>query len=206
MLLTACNYNSQNNSNERTDINTEVGATVATTTSDINETTSNLPEGLAYQFENGTFISIDSLISPMNKLNQICQGISSSVNFSDIYPYDIAIKLAEFNGVTDVSAYADFMYQRYIQMYGEDFSMHNEYISCTPLSDDELLDMSKFYDEYFFTNITAEYGFIVESTFKVTYKDEAGNVKEDSSIDYYIAYSLNGIIYIDYFYVDTLDL
>ena len=91
-------------------------------------------------------------------------------------------------------------------MYGNDFSIKNEFKSCTLVSDEYINDMTDFYKEYFFTEITPDYAFIVESTFVVSYKDEKGNAKEDSSSDFYIAYYMNNTFYIDYFFVDTLDL
>lgn len=208
LLLTACSYNNtnENTENRTTNIGTEAGATEITSPYDNEETTSTLPEGMAYQLEDGTYISIDSLISPMNKLNNICQGLSDSLDFSGIYPPDVANKLAEYNNSKDTTAYAEYMFKTYVEMYGEDFSMQNEYISCSPLTDNELDNMAEFYAEYFLTNMTPKYGFIVKSAFKVTYKDEAGNAQEDTATDYYIAYSFNDVIYIDYFYVDTIDL
>ena len=189
-----------------TNANTEVLATEITTTNQIEETTAALPDGMAYQLEDGSYISIDSLISPMNKLNMICQGVSGTVSFSGIYPDDVAIKLAEFNRTKDPAQYADFLHQSYIQIYGSDFSVRNEYVACTPLSKEEIEDMKVFYKDYFFTEISPEYAFIVESTFKVVYKDEEGNETEDSSSDFYIAYCINDIFYVDYFFADTLDL
>ncbi len=209
LFLTACSNCTQDNTPQtpiETDNSAQAGATEVTTTTDTEETTTVLPEGMAHQFDDGEYISIDSLISPMNKLNNICQGIYSTITFEGIYPQDVISKLVEFNGVKNETEYADFMYQRYIQMYGENFSLLNEYISCNLLSEDELEDMITFYDEYFSTNILPEYAFVVKSNFKVSYTDKKGNVLEDSSSDYYIAYSINGVIYIDYFYVDTLDL
>ena len=63
-----------------------------------------------------------------------------------------------------------------------------------------------FYKEFFFTDIEPEFAFIVESEFCVTYNDEEGNEQRDCSSDYYIAYRIHDIIYLDYFYVDSLDL
>ncbi len=211
MLLTACSYNNelQNNttdSDASTGTDTEVGATEITTTGQNEETTPVLPEGMAYRFEDGTFISIDNLMTPMNKLNMICQGISGNLSFSGIYPDDVVKKLAEFNNTNSIVEYAEFMFQSYKQMYGNGFSIKNEYKSCSRVSDEDISDMIDFYREYFFTEINPDYAFIVESTFVVSYKDEEGNANEDSSSDFYIAYYMNNTFYIDYFFVDTLDL
>lgn len=207
ILLTACNSNNEFEGNTTGNVpNTEVGATEITTTGQNQETTPVLPEGMAYRFEDGTFISIDSLMTPMNKLNMICQGISGSLSFSGIYPDDVVKKLAEFNNTNSPVEYAEFMFQSYKQMYGNDFSIKNEYKSCSRVSDEDISDMIDFYREYFFTEINPDYAFIVESTFVVSYKDEEGNANEDSSSDFYIAYYMNNTFYIDYFFVDTLDL
>jgi len=202
------NGENNNTTGSSTDKNsdTEVLATEITTTNPNEETTATLPDGMAYQLEDGSFISIDELITPMNKLNMICQGISETASFSGIYPDDIANKLAKFNKAENPEQYADFLHHSYMQIYGTDFSVKNEYLSCTPLSYEEIEDMKEFYNNYFSTEISPEYAFIVESTFTVTYKDEEGNEAKDSSSDFYIAYCINDIFYIDYFFADTLDL
>lgn len=209
MLITGCNHST---TDDETTTNTEcdnaVNATEYETTSDSgeDETTSALLEGMAYQFEDGAYVSIEELLAPMKNLNNICQGLSDSAAFSTVYPDDVINKLIEYNGFDSPSTYADFLYTTYIQMYGDSFSLRNEYISCSILDDEQLSDLTAFYHEYFFTAIEPDYAFIVESEFCVTYTDEEGNEQGDYSSDYYIAYSLDGNIYLDYFYVDSLDL
>lgn len=188
--------------------NTVVNATESVTNDGGVEQTTNslLPEGIAYQFEDGTYITIESLLSPMLALNAICQGTSSSLQFDKIYPTDVLTKLVEYNHFKSSNDYADFLFTAYVQLYGDTFSLTNKFLSCTPLDYDELKDMTEFYNEYFFVDIIPDFAFIVESEFNITYTDEEGNEQNDSSSDYYIAYCLNGVIYLDYFYVDSLDL
>ena len=189
---------------------TEVNATELTSTAsddnNENETTSSLPEGMAYQLEDGSFISIESLLAPMNTLNSICAGLSDSPCFTNVYPDGVCEKLIEYNQFDSVADYADFLYTTYVQMYGSEYTLSNEYISCNPLDEEQLDDMIDFYNKFFFTDIEPEYAFIVNSEFCVTYKDDEGNEQQDCSSDYYIAYLYNNTIYLDYFYVDSLDL
>lgn len=210
LLLSGCDNTSTPDSTTASIVqtDTEVNATESETTSadKENETTAALPDDMAYQLEDESFISIDELLAPMNKLNSICQGVSSTLGFTDIYPKEVLDKLIEYNHFTSMTEYADFLYTTYVQMYGDIYSLSNEYISCTPLDDNQLKDMIDFYKEFFFTDIKPEFAFIVESEFCVTYNDEEGNEQRDCSSDYYIAYRIHDVIYLDYFYVDSLDL
>ena len=207
-LLTGCSNSAPADDATGNTNDTEVNATEYESTSDTNESesTSELLDGMAYQFEDGAYVTIDELLCPMNTLNNICQGVCDSTAFSKVYPDDVLMKLIEYNAFDSAETYADFLLTTYTQMYGSDFSLSNEYISCSLLTDEQLSDMTAFYEEYFFTEINADYAFIVESKFCVTYTDEDGNEQGDYSSDYYIAYSLNGCIFLDYFYVDSLDL
>lgn len=193
---------SENNTTESSTKNSEYTETNGNET----ETSTLLPDGMAYRFEDGTCIEIDKLLAPMNALNSICAGLSSYNNFSSVYPDAVIAKLAEYNYFESPEIYADFLYTTYLQMYGENFSLSNEYISCSVMDDDSIVDMSEFYSEYFFVDIVPEYAFIVESEFCVTYVDEAGDEQQEQTPDYYIAYYFDGSMYLDYFYVDTLDL
>ncbi len=170
------------------------------------ETSTLLPEGMAYLFDDGSYMEIEKLLAPMNTLNAICSGLSDYTDLTLVYPEEITIKLAEYNSFESPEVYADFLNTAYVQMYGESFTLSNDYKSCSLLDEDTLANMSEFYKEYFFVDISPEYAFIVESEFCVTYKDEAGDKQLDCISDYYIAYNFNGYIYLDYFFVDTLDL
>lgn len=170
------------------------------------ETSTLLPDGMAYQFEDGSYMEIDQLLAPMDTLNSICEGLSNFDSLSSVYPEGVAAKLAEYNDFESAEVYADFLYTTYVQMYGENFSISNEYKSCSPLDKKSLADLNEFYAEHFYVDILPEYAFIVESQFCVTYTDEAGEEQQDCASDYYIAYYFDGSIYLDYFYVDTLDL
>lgn len=203
ILVTGCGCSSTPDDKTSTDNtnDTEVNATEYETTSDNTE-----EESTSIMLDDGTCLSIDALLSPMNSLNAICQGDSGSDSFDKVYPEAVISKLIEYNNFESTEIYADFLNTAYVQMYGDSFSIANEYISCLALDEQQLEDMREFYNEYFFTDIEPVYAFIVESEFCVTYTDEEGNELEDCSSDYFIAYCLDDVIYLDYFYVDTLDL
>ncbi|MBQ2745628.1 MAG: hypothetical protein IJF37_08485 [Lachnospiraceae bacterium] len=197
------------------DIDDNTIAQSSTSTSDITEangteteteTSTLLPEGMAYQLEDGSYIEIDQLLAPMNSLNSICQGLSNSDSWLSVYPVGVTEKLAEYNEFESIEEYADFLHTAYVQMYGENYTLSNEYKSCSLLDEEQLSDMSEFYSDHFYVDILPEYAFIVESQFCVTYTDEEGEEQQDCTSDYYIAYYLDGSMYLDYFYVDSIDL
>lgn len=184
---------------------TETGATNHTSSSTTSDNTTSVDSTIAYTFDNGTTISKDELLFPVKYYDNIC-STGNSEFFNMVYPdevLDFCVKSAKKETSSD---YAIMLYDLYKQIYGEDFTMSNEFLQCEPLSDDELADFSEFYNSNVGVTITPDYGFIVTSNFSITYKDEDGSETTDSDIDFYIAYYYDGQMYLDYLYIDTLDL
>ena len=105
-----------------------------------------------------------------------------------------------------IADYASKLNSLYVQIYSNDFAMSNEYVACSILSESQLEDFIQFYADNVGADIVPEYAFIVESEYTITYTDEAGEEQSDCDTDYYIAYFYDGMMYLDYYYIDTLDL
>lgn len=180
-------------------------ATETASTSDSSETTSIFPEGVAYVMEDGTSVFIDDLLLPVLLYNDICTT-GKSDNFYSVYPQPVIDFILLTNATEDIHSYASKLYDLYHEVYGSSFSMKNEFLSCQPLTQSQLEDFSAFYFENIGFELVPDYGFLVESSYIITYTDENGEEQSDSETDYYIAYSLKGQMYLDYYYVDILDL
>ncbi len=184
---------------------TETGATNHTSSSTMSDKTTSIDSTIAYTFDDGTTISKDELLAPVKHYDNIC-STGNSEFFNLVYPdevLDFCVKSAKKETSSD---YAAMLYDLYMQIYGEGFTMSNEFLQCEPLSDDELADFSDFYNSNVKVDITPDYGFIVTSNFSITYRDENGSETTDSDIDFYITYYYDGQMYLDYLYIDTLDL
>lgn len=184
---------------------TETGATNHASSSTMSDKTTSIDSAIAYTFDDGTTISKDELLAPVKHYDNIC-STGNSEFFNMVYPdevLDFCVKSAKKETSSD---YAAMLYDLYMQIYGEDFTMCNEFLQCEPLSDDELADFSDFYNRNVKVDITPDYGFIVTSNFSITYRDENGSETTDSDIDFYITYYYDGQMYLDYLYIDTLDL
>lgn len=175
-----------------------------TSTADDEETTL-LPEGTAYILDDGTPIYTEDLMAPVNIYNTICTTANPE-GFSSVFPECIINTISEAAECGDIDEYASYLYELYCQVYNDNFSMSNDYVSCELLNKSDIESFSKFYSEHFGEEIIPEYAFIVESTYQITYDDEEGNEQSDSDTDFFIAYFYNGCMYLDYFYIDTLDL
>ena len=186
--------------------NTEANATNTPTTlaTDTNqESTSSDP--IAYYFENGTSITKEKLLAPINLYNKICTT-GNSTDFTKVYPQkvlDFFIKSANQESVSD---YATMLFNLYTQIYGDNFSMTNNFIGCEPLNNDKLDDFITFYADNLDFSIVPEYAFIITSEFNISYVNENGTPTTDSDTDYFIVYYHNNNMYLDYLYIDTLDL
>lgn len=184
---------------------TEIASTTSQETESNTEETTSLPEGVAYIMEDGTSILIEELLTPMHIYNTICStGLSDG--FDSVYPQTVIDFILNDSDIETIDDYAEQLYTLGSEIYYENFLMSNEYISCKPLSPEQLEDFKEFYLENMETEILPEYGFIVESEYIITYTDEAGEEQSDSATDYFIAYCFNGKMYLDYFYINTLDL
>lgn len=186
--------------------NTEANATNTPTTlaTDTNqESTSSDP--IAYYFENGTSITKEKLLAPINLYNKICTT-GNSTDFTKVYPQkvlDFFIKSANQESVSD---YATMLFNLYTQIYGDNFSMTNNFIDCEPLNNDKLDDFITFYADNLDFSIVPEYAFIITSEFNISYVNDAGTPTTDSDTDYFIVYYYDNNMYLDYLYIDTLDL
>lgn len=201
LLMTGCD----NTQGEPANATAEETSSKSPATTNPLETTSPLPEGVAYIMEDGTSIFIDDLLSPIQLYNNICTT-GNADNFNSVYPQEVIDYILQAYGAESTDSYALQIYDLYHKTYNDNFSMTNEYKSCQLLTQSQLEDFSSFYFEHIGTELTPDYGFIVESEYSITYIDENGEEQSDSETDYYIAYSLNRIIYLDYYYIDTLDL
>lgn len=175
------------------------------TSSEIIEETTSLPEGTAYIMDDGTEIYTEDLMAPISMYNIICTT-GNSEGFSSVYPECVINCIIDATECNNISEYASYLYELYCKVYNENFSMSNDFVSCELLSESELGAFSSFYLKNFNEEIIPEYGFIVESTYEIIYEDEEGNEQSDSDTDFFIAYFYNGSMYLDYFYIDTMDL
>lgn len=184
---------------------TEFTSVPEETSTVIDEETTFLPEGTAYIMEDDTPIYIDDLMAPVNIYNTICTT-GNPEGFSSVFPGCIINTIPEAAQCDDIAEYTSYLYELYRQAYNDEVSMSNDFVSCQLLNQSELESFSKFYSENFGEEIMPEYAFIVESTYEIIYNDEEGNEQSDSDTDFFIAYLYNGCMYLDYFYIDTMDL
>lgn len=184
---------------------TETAATNHPSSSTLADTTTSTDSPVAYTFDDGTFISKEQLLSPVKHYDNIC-STGNSETFKMVYPDEVLEFCIKSANKETSSDYAAMLYNLYKQIYGDSFTMSNEFLQCEPLNDDELIDFSEFYSKNVGVSIIPDYAFLVTSNFTITYKDEDDQETTDSDIDFFITYFYDGQMYLDYFYIDTLDL
>ena len=183
----------------------ETTATNQASSSTMADNTTSTDTTIAYTFDDGTVISKEQLLAPVKHYDDIC-STGNSESYNNVYPDEVltfCIKSANKEASSD---YATMLYELYTQFYGENFTMNNEFLQCEPLTDEQLIDFSEFYSENVGVDIIPEYAFLVTSNFTITYKDEDSQETTDSDIDFFITYLYDGKMYLDYLYIDTLDL
>lgn len=173
------------------------------TTVEISSTVNDTP--IAYTFEDGTTITKEELLSPVRLYDTIC-STGNSQYFNKVYPVEVLDFLVKSSNQETSSDYATMLFDLYKQIYGDNFTLTNEFIQCEPLTEKELENFSEFYSQNLNLDITPEYAFIVTSDFTITYTDEDNSSATDNDLDYYICYFFNNNMYLDYLYIDTLDL
>ena len=204
LLMTGL-YGCTDHSNEPANATENPNTTQDETTSEYTEETTELPEGVAYIMEDGSSVLIDSLLKPVQTYNRICLTADAD-SFTSVFPDEVIAFNLEAYDVETIADYASKLNSLYVQIYSNDFAMSNEYVACSILSESQLEDFIQFYADNVGADIVPEYAFIVESEYTITYTDEAGEEQSDCDTDYYIAYFYDGMMYLDYYYIDTLDL
>lgn len=179
----------------------EINATNSPSTEIETETDTNI----AYTFDDGTILTKDELLAPVRTYDNICATGDAS-NFLKVYPAEVLDFCLEASGQETLEDYAQMLFKLYTQIYGENFQLTNTFVDCQPLTDHELEKFCQFYQENMNLSMEPNYAFIITSEFNISYFDEDDSPMNDSDLDYYIAYFFNNNMYLDYFYIDTLDL
>lgn len=170
------------------------------------ETNNNLSlNDIVYTFDDGTSITVENLLTPTTLYNNICMT-GQSENISFVYPESVLDFVIKSYSSTDVDSYVEQLYTLYSNIYNKEFTMENSFVSCQLLNDEQINDFIDFYANSIGASVLPEYAFIVESVYTISYKDKDGDEYSDSATDYYIAYFIDGQSYLDYYYIDTLDL
>ena len=191
LSLSACSNNDDH----------EINATDSPSTEVETETDTNI----AYTFDDGTTLTKDELLSPVRTYDNICSTGDAS-NFLKVYPAEVLDFCLEASSQETYEDYAQMLYNLYTQIYGENFQLTNTFVDCQPLTDHELEKFCQFYEKNMNLSIEPSYAFIITSEFNISYFDDDDSPMNDSDLDYYIAYFFNNNMYLDYFYIDTLDL
>ena len=177
----------------------EINATNSTSTEIETDT------NIAYTFDDGTIITKDELLAPIRTYDNICSTGDAS-DFLKVYPAEVLDFCLEASGQESYEEYAEMLLYLYTQNYGTNFQLTNTFVDCQPLTEHELEKFCQFYEENMNLSLEPSYAFIITSEFNISFFDEDNSPMNDSDLDYYIAYFFNNNMYLDYFYIDTLDL
>ena len=167
--------------------------------------TSSLPEGVACILDDGSYLYISDLMFPVETYNYICSTGDAS-DFNLVFPESVLMEMLKTHEIEDYSGYAAYLNELYKSVYNDNYTMKNEFVSCELLDESALEDFSEYYLENFNEQILPEYGCIIESNYSITYTNEEGEEQSDFDTDYFIAYLYNNTVYLDYFFIDTIDL
>ena len=178
---------------------TEINATNSTSTEIETDT------NIAYTFDDGTIITKDELLAPIRTYDNICSTGDAS-EFLNVYPAEVLDFCLEASGQETYEEYAEMLLYLYTQNYGTNFQLTNTFVDCQTLTEHELEKFCQFYEENMNLSFEPSYAFIITSEFNISFFDEDNSPMNDSDLDYYIAYFFNNNMYLDCFYIDTLDL